>query len=174
MTTEELKRLFTRWKHDGNLVFVTGAGLSTPSGIKDFKTLDASRILSRYYASGHRTTFHKWVEENLKNDTIQPNDYHLLLEEIDAPVITQNIDGLHRNLTTLIELHGSISKAKCYCCDVIIDGDYTTHHNTICPTCNVTGAYDPAIVLYGDDIDPHDYARTEELLEHADTIVVMG
>ena len=87
MTAEKLKQLFTQWKHDGNLVFVTGAGLSTPSGIKDFKTLDASRILSRYYVEGHRDKFHKWVDENLKDDTIQPNEYHLLLEDIDAPVI---------------------------------------------------------------------------------------
>lgn len=174
MTAEELKQLFTQWKHDGNLVFVTGAGLSTPSGIKDFKTLDASRILSRYYAEGHRDKFHKWVDENLKDDTIQPNEYHLLLEEIDAPVITQNIDGLHRNLTTLVELHGSISKSKCYCCGAVIDGDYTTHQNTKCPDCAVTGAYDPAIVLYGDDIDSTNLAKTEELLENADKIVVMG
>lgn len=98
----------------------------------------------------------------------------MLLEEIDAPVITQNIDGLHRNLTTLVELHGSISKSKCYCCGAVIDGDATTHQNTKCPDCAVTGAYDPAIVLYGDDIDSTNLAKTEELLENADKIVVMG
>ena len=174
MTAEKLKQLFTQWKHDGNLVFVTGAGLSTPSGIKDFKTLDASRILSRYYVEGHRDKFHKWVDENLKDDTIQPNEYHLLLEDIDAPVIYTK----HR-WSTSKHNHASRTtreyfKSKCYCCGAVIDGDYTTHQNTKCPDCAVTGAYDPAIVLYGDDIDPTNLAKTEELLENADTIVVMG
>lgn len=152
-------------------VIVTGAGVSTPSGIPDFKTLDASHILSRDYANKHKERYYDFVETYLKGD-VKPNHVHKLLAEYPFPIITQNIDGLHSG--EVYEVHGSIKQSQCYCCGYKIDGDYTTHQKTKCPECKVTGAFEPAIVLYGDDLDLVLFVEVDKLLDEAEQIIVMG
>lgn len=156
-----------------NTIIVTGAGVSTPSGIPDFKTLNAQRILSRYYAEGHRDEYYNFVETQLKNPNIEKNWVHLLLEQYTFPIITQNIDGLHQN-GEIYEIHGTISKAQCYYCDFKIDKDYTELNDTICPDCNVKGCFEPAIVLYDDNIDYDMLNEIIDLFKNADQIIVLG
>ncbi|WP_338469484.1 NAD-dependent protein deacylase [Niallia sp. XMNu-256] len=183
-----------------NIVVLTGAGISTESGIKDFRSsqglyqLAPEYILSLDYFYQHPKEFYQFTIENLYHPKAEPNQGHEVLakwEQIGkvSSIITQNIDGLHQKAGSkeVIEFHGTVESAKCLNCgkryttnDMIarrnqMDDFYICNH---CQTVHSRERYiKPDVVLYGDAgewFTPLGFHSIIEKIEQADCILVLG
>jgi NAD-dependent deacetylase len=135
-------------------VAFTGAGISAASGIPTFEELgqDFREKLSREYWKYESEDFFSVIKQMKRAcDAANPNAAHQALAKYDIPVITMNIDGLHRRAGTrsLIEIHGSMEKVDCSVCGRSYDFD-VTDSSIYCPACG--GLLNTRVVLYGDDI----------------------
>ena len=187
---ERLQYLINNSKH---IVFFGGAGVSTESGIKDFRSKDGlynlqskygrpyEEMLSHTYFYEHTDTFYKFYKEFMIPEGVKPNAAHIFLANLekkkDVVVITQNIDGLHQEAGSkrVIELHGSIHRNHCDRCgefysldDLLkIEGDIP-----FCPKCH--GIIKPDVVLYE---EPLFEGVMEDALYHimnADLFIIAG
>lgn len=171
-----------------NIVVFTGAGMSTASGIKDFRgenglykeNINAETILSHSFFTNHPKEFYKFFRDNLINENIKPNEAHFLISELEKKgyvnsVITQNIDNLDKKAQTLnvIELHGNAENfycAKCkrkYKLEEIINMD-------IVPMCECGNIIRPDIVLYEEQLDTFNLMHSKEEIKNAKTLLVIG
>ena len=170
-----------------NIVVFTGAGLSTASGIKDFRgenglykeNINAETILSHSFFINNPKEFYKFFRENLINK-VKPNEAHLLISELEKKgyvnsVITQNIDNLDKQAGTLnvIELHGNAENFYCTKCkkkyklEEIINMD-------IVPICTCGNIIRPDIVLYEEQLDTFNLMHSMEEIKKASTLLVIG
>ena len=162
----QIEKLQSLINSSDRIVFFGGAGVSTESGIKDFRSKDGlynlqskygrpyEEMLSHTYFELHTDTFYKFYREFMINTTAKPNAAHKYLAELEKrkklTVITQNIDGLHQmaGSKNVIELHGSIHRNTCtncfrkYSLEDILKMDSTPR----CPVCG--GLIKPDVVLY--------------------------
>ena len=155
-------------QHD-NIVFFGGAGVSTESGIPDFRSQDGlyhqkydyppETILSHTFFLSHPDEFYKFYRDKMLCDTARPNAAHLKLAELEEAgklkaVITQNIDNLHQMAGShkVLELHGSVYRNHCMRCGKFYDFDYVKHSEGV-PRCECGGMVKPDVVLYEEGLD---------------------
>ena len=177
-------------QHD-NIVFFGGAGVSTESGIPDFRSQDGlyhqkydfppETILSHTFFLNHPEEFYKFYRDKMLCDTAKPNAAHLKLAELEEAgklkaVITQNIDGLHQAAGSkeVLELHGSVHRNYCTKCKKFFPLSYIVESKGI-PTCDECGAIiKPDVVLYEEGLDQSILTRSINHIAKADMLIIGG
>ncbi len=173
-----------------NIVFFGGAGVSTESGIPDFRSVDGlynqkwkyppETILSHSFFERDPAEYYRFHREKLVIDGVKPNRAHTRLAELEQEgklraVITQNIDGLHQaaGSKNVLELHGSILRAYCSRCRKPYDADVINHGQGV-PRCSCGGVIRPDIVLYEEGLDDDVIMRSIHYIRQADVLIVGG
>ena len=173
-----------------NIVFFGGAGVSTESGIPDFRSVDGlynqkwkyppETILSHSFFERYPEEYYRFHREKLVIDGVKPNRCHLRLAELEREgklraVVTQNIDGLHQaaGSKNVLELHGSILRAYCSRCRKSYDADLM-NHGTGVPRCGCGGVIRPDIVLYEEALDQDVMREAIHYIRNADVLIVGG
>ena len=175
-----------------NIVFFGGAGVSTESGIPDFrsesgifKSLEKygdtpENLVSHTYYMDYTKEFFDYYKENLIFKDAQPNPAHLKLAELEKAgklkaVITQNIDGLHQKAGSknVLELHGSIHRNYCQICEKEYDLDYILESDGI-PRCECGGIVKPDVVLYEESLNNAILNFSVDYISRADTLIIGG
>lgn len=188
----EISRLQHLIDTSNSIVFFGGAGVSTESGIKDFRSKDGlyrlqskygrpyEEMLSHTYFMNHTETFYEFYKEFMINKSAKPNAAHKFLAELEKKknltVITQNIDGLHQmaGSRNVLELHGSIHRNICMDCYERFDLSIVENSVGVprCPRCG--GIVKPDVVLYEEQLDQMVLEASINALEHADLLIVAG
>lgn len=170
-----------------NIVFFTGAGISVPSGIPDFRSADglytndlrAETIISHSYFMSHPKEFYQFYKDKMVYEDALPNIAHKWIAELEDSgkskgVITQNIDGLHlmAGSKNVVEIHGTIYKNHCMKChksyalkDILKDE---------IPLCDCGGIIKPDVVLYEESLEYKDIVKAISMIEKADTLIIIG
>ncbi len=173
-----------------NIVFFGGAGVSTESGIPDFRSVDGlyhqkwkyppEMILSRSFFDRDPEEFYRFYHAKLVVDNVQPNKAHIRLAELEREgklkaVITQNIDGLHQaaGSVNVLELHGSILKTYCSRCGKAYDPDIANRGEGV-PRCSCGGVIRPDIVLYEEPLNDEVMRSAIRYIRNADVLIVGG
>ncbi len=173
-----------------SIVFFGGAGVSTESGIPDFRSIDGlysqqwayppEIILSRSFFLQHPDEFFRFYREKLFVSGVHPNRAHEVLARLEhegkvSAVITQNIDGLHQQAGSekVIELHGSIHRNYCMECGAFYTVDYITRCDGV-PYCRCGGMVKPDVVLYEESLDTSLLEQSARLLRDADLLIIGG
>lgn len=187
---ESIAKLRDMVAESGNIVFFGGAGVSTESGIPDFRSVDGlynqkwkyppETILSRTFFERDPEEYYRFHREKLVVDGVKPNRAHLRLAELEAEgklkaVITQNIDGLHQaaGSKNVLELHGSILRAYCSRCRKKYDAD-VINKGTGVPRCGCGGVIRPDIVLYEEPLDDKIMYSAIDYIRKADVLIIGG
>ena len=173
------------------IVFFGGAGVSTESGIPDFRSVDGlynqkydyppETILSHSFFMAHPEEYYKFHRDKLVVDGANPNRAHLRLAELEREgklqaVITQNIDGLHQaaGSRTVYELHGSTLRNYCTRCGKFYDVDFIADSTGV-PRCTECGGIvKPDVVLYEEGLDEEVLSGAVNAIRHADTLIIGG
>ena len=181
-----------QWIADsGSIVFFGGAGVSTESGIPDFRSVDGlyrqqydeppETILSHTYFQRRTADFYRFYRAKMLCLDAQPNAAHRKLAELEAAgklkaVVTQNIDGLHQaaGSQTVYELHGSIHRNYCTQCHAFYGPDFIAGGEGVplCPVCG--GLVKPDVVLYEEGLDQETVKGAVEAIRRADVLMVGG
>lgn len=189
---EQIKTLKEMIEESHTIAFFTGAGISTLSGIPDFRSKNGlysnryhgkkpEKILHIKYFNKHPEEFYAFYREKLLIDNIDPNVIHLFISELqqlgkDVTVVTQNIDGLHEKAGSLkiYNLHGTIHKNYCVDCKKEYDIDYIKQTDGIpyCKECG--GIIRPAITFYGEFLDKETFKQARLDTKNADLLIVLG
>ena len=152
-----------------NIVFFGGAGVSTESGIPDFRSKDGlynqkydyppEEILSHTFFINHTDAFYKFYKDKMNSLKYEPNITHIKIAELEKKgkikaIVTQNIDGLHQKAGSknVYELHGSVLKNYCMKCHKFYDAEYVFTSKGI-PKCTCGGIIKPDVVLYEEALD---------------------
>ena len=175
----------------GNIVFFGGAGVSTESGIPDFRSTDGlyrqeykyppETILSHTFFEQNPEEFFRFYRAKLIPDkSVQPNAAHRRLAELEREgklraVITQNIDGLHQaaGSKNVLELHGSTLRNYCEKCGKFYDASYIKNSTGV-PRCTCGGRVKPDVVLYEEGLDERTLLRAVEYIAQADVLIIAG
>ena len=175
-----------------NIVFFGGAGVSTESGIPDFRSesgifnslkkygASPEQLVSHSYYIDHTEEFFNYYKENLVFKDAEPNPAHLKLAELEKAgklkaVITQNIDGLHQKAgsVNVLELHGSIHRNYCEFCQREYDLNYILNSKGI-PRCGCGGIIKPDVVLYEEPLNNEVLNSAVNFISKADTLIIGG
>lgn len=173
-----------------NIVFFGGAGVSTESGIPDFRSADGiyhqqyryspEQIVSHSFFVRNTEAFYEFYKDKMMFLEAKPNAAHLKLAQLEAEgklkaVITQNIDGLHQaaGSKTVWELHGSIHRNYCQKCGKFYDASYVKHADGV-PRCECGGLIKPDVVLYEEGLDPGVIDHSIRSIREADTLIIGG
>ena len=173
-----------------NIVFFGGAGVSTESGIPDFRSVDGlynqkydyppETILSHTFFMRKPEEFFKFYRDKMLCDTAKPNAAHLKLAEMEQTgklkaVITQNIDNLHQMAGSkkVLELHGSVYRNHCVKCGKSYDFKYMKESKGV-PRCSCGGVIKPDVVLYEEPLDEDVMARALHYIRQADVLLIGG
>lgn len=184
---EQLQQMIDRSE---NIVFFGGAGVSTESGIPDFRSVDGlyhqnydyppETIISHSFFVAHPEEFYKFYKEKMLILNAQPNAAHRKLAELErcgklAGVITQNIDGLHQAAGSkrVLELHGSVHRNYCMKCGKFYDAAYIRDAVGI-PWCTCGGMIKPDVVLYEESLDGNTLEQSVEMISHGDMLIIGG
>lgn len=181
---EKIKQLADIIKNSKNLVFFSGAGCSTDSGLKSFRGKDGlysslyknkyrpEEILSIDFFNRNKDIFIEYIEKEMSMKDIKPNIGHKSLAKLEElgilkAIITQNIDNLHQEAgnKNVIELHGSLKRWYCIACNK----NYT--YNT---ECNCGGVVRPEVTLYGEMLDENMVSKAIAAIQGADTLIIAG
>ena len=173
-------------------VFFGGAGMSTESGIPDFRSaggiysetlhqeFSPEQMASHSFLMAHPAEFFDFYRRRFVYLAAEPNPGHYALAELErrgilAAVVTQNIDGLHQaaGSQTVYELHGSIRRAHCMDCGAHYTLDYILHHRPI-PHCSCGGMVRPDVVLYEESLDNDTIEGAVTAIREADTLIIGG
>ena len=185
--TDRLQRIIDNSKR---IVFFGGAGVSTESGIPDFRSTDGlynqkydvppETILSRTYFDNNTEKFFEFYKDKMLALWAKPNAAHLKLAELEragklSAVITQNIDGLHQAAGSkkVYELHGSVHRNYCMKCGRLYDAQYVKNSRGV-PVCECSGLIKPDVVLYEEPLDSAVFAGAQREIERADTMIIAG
>ena len=173
-----------------SIVFFGGAGVSTESGIPDFRSPDGlynqkydvppEELLSHDYFFSHTEKFFEFYREKMLCLGAKPNKAHLKLAELEkagklTAVITQNIDGLHTaaGSKTVYELHGSVHRNYCLKCGKSYSAEYMLNSEGV-PHCECGGIIKPDVVLYEEGLDEETMENAVRAISRADTLIVGG
>lgn len=188
--TDEVKKLKELIDGTDNIVFFGGAGVSTESGIPDFRSVDGlyhqqwddppETILSHTYYERYPEKFFAFYRAKLLCEGAKPNAAHLKLAEWEKEgklkaVITQNIDGLHQaaGSKNVLELHGSIHRCYCMRCGRPYPAE-RVNHGTGVPHCDCGGIIRPDIVFYEECLDEDVLSKSIRYIREAEVLIVGG
>ncbi|EHM37210.1 NAD-dependent protein deacylase [Anaeroglobus geminatus] len=187
----DLERFALMIKESNNIVFFGGAGVSTESGIPDFRSVDGlynqkykfrpETILSHTFYVNNKDEFYRFYRDKMLCLDAAPNAAHLKLAELERAgklkaVITQNIDGLHQKAGSknVLELHGSVHRNYCEQCRKFFDAAYMKASAGI-PVCDACGGpIKPDVVLYEESLDDGVIAATVRYIREADMLIIGG
>ncbi len=190
MDNEKIARLQQMIDESQKIVFFGGAGVSTESGIPDFRSQDGlysqkypyppETILSRTFYDKEPEWFYRFYREKMICKGAKPNAAHLKLAELEKKgkllaVITQNIDGLHTAAGSrcVLELHGSVHRNYCRKCGKLYDAEWITSFDNI-PECSCGGRVKPDVVLYEEALDNKTLERAVRAIGAADMMIIGG
>ena len=173
-----------------NIVFFGGAGVSTESGIPDFRSVDGlyhqkfryppETILSHTFYERHKEEFFDFYRQKLIAPEARPNAAHVKLAQWERDgklkaVITQNIDGLHQMAGSheVLELHGSVLRNYCERCGKFYGVDAILHSTGV-PKCSCGGDIKPDVVLYEESLDQDVLAKAVHYIRQADLMIIGG
>ena len=173
-----------------SIVFFGGAGVSTESGIPDFRGIDGlyaqtyayppERILSHDFFFSHTSAFYRFYRDKMLELDAKPNAAHKKLSELEAAgkltgVVTQNIDGLHQAAGSkhVMELHGSVHRNYCMKCHRFFDASYMLHSAGV-PKCECGGVIKPDVVLYEEGLDNEVVSDAIRTIAEAEVMIVGG
>lgn len=185
-----LERFREIMKETDNVVFFGGAGVSTESGIPDFRSVDGlynqkydyppETILSHTFYKNRTEEFYRFYRDKMLCLTAKPNKAHLKLAQWEAEgklkaVVTQNIDGLHQAAGSkkVLELHGSVHRNYCERCHKLYDAEYILHSEGI-PRCECGGTIKPDVVLYEEGLDNQTLSEAVACISAADVLIIGG
>lgn len=189
--TESAKKLKELVDGSDNIVFFGGAGVSTESGIPDFRSEDGlyrqqydyppETILSHTFYESKPEEFFRFYRAKLLSPGARPNAAHLKLAELERrgklkAVITQNIDGLHQaaGSRAVLELHGSVLRNHCEACGKAHDVDFMLRSQGV-PRCTACGGrVKPDVVLYEEELDLELLEQAVRRIAEADLLIVGG
>lgn len=186
----DIEKLQNMINDSNNIVVFTGAGVSTESGLKDFRSKDGiynmkykyppEEILSHSFFFSHIEEFYEFYKDKLNSLKYEPNITHKKLAKLENEgkldaVITQNIDGLHQKAGSKVvyELHGTIMKNYCLSCKKEYDAKYVFESNGV-PRCTCGAVIKPNVVLYGENLDKGVMALSALAISNADMLIVAG
>ena len=191
MDTEKLNELRQIIEDSDNIVFFGGAGVSTESGIPDFRSVDGlynqkykyppETIISHSFYRRNPEEFYRFYKDKMIFADAKPNKAHIKLAELEKQgklkaVITQNIDGLHQmaGSRNVIELHGSVHRNYCEKCHAFYDLDYIVNSDGVpkCEKCG--GTVKPDVVLYEEGLDQQTVEGAVHAIARADCLIVAG
>ena len=190
---EELREII---ENSRKIVFFGGAGVSTESGIPDFRSESGlynakqeygrspEEMLSTDFFDRHTDIFYDYYKKNLIALWAKPNAAHIALAKLEeqgklSSVITQNIDGLHQmaGSKTVYELHGSVHRNRCRWCGKFHSLDYILDEKNCkngVPHCECGGVVKPDVVLYGEMLDEECMRNSAMEISSADTLIIGG
>lgn len=188
--TEDVKKLKDWIAESKKIVFFGGAGVSTESGIPDFRSTDGlynqhyawppETILSHSFFCSHTEEFYRFYREKMLFLEAQPNPAHLALARLEregklTAVVTQNIDGLHQKAGSrnVLELHGSVLRNYCRRCGAFHPVE-VVQKSTGVPRCTCGGTIKPDVVLYEENLDEQTLFRAVEAIREADLLIIGG
>lgn len=189
--TEAVEKLQEIIDESRNIVFFGGAGVSTESGIPDFRSKDGlynqkykyppEQIISHSFFVHNPEEFYIFYKDRMLISGAKPNAAHRKLAELEkagklSAVVTQNIDGLHQMAGSkkVYELHGSVLRNYCTRCHKFFDVDYIKDASGI-PYCDVCGGIvKPDVVLYEESLDTDTIVGAVNAITNADTLIVAG
>lgn len=190
MDSEKLKKLQNIVSDAKSMVFFGGAGVSTESGIPDFRSVDGlyhlkydvppETILSHTYFMAHTEKFFDFYRDKMLYLNARPNPAHLKLAELEkagilSAVVTQNIDGLHQlaGSRNVLELHGSVHRNYCTECGRKFDAEFILDSDGI-PRCECGGTVKPDVVLYEESLPDATVTAAIRAISHADVLIIGG
>ncbi len=185
--TEQLKQWI---EASDNIVFFGGAGVSTESGIPDFRSVDGlyhqkydyppETILSHTFYMEKTEEFYKFYRDKMLALDAKPNAAHLKLVELEEKgklkaVVTQNIDGLHQaaGSKNVLELHGSVHRNYCRKCGKLYDAHYIKESTGV-PMCACGGQIKPDVVLYEEGLDSVTMQAAIHFISEAEILIIGG
>lgn len=186
-TPEQLQNVIDNSRR---IVFFGGAGVSTESGIPDFRSVDGlynqkydyppEQILSHTFFMHNTEDFYRFYRDKMLCLDKKPNKAHLKLAELEragklTAVVTQNIDGLHQAAGSkkVYELHGSVLRNYCMKCGKFYSAEYIKNSNGI-PKCECGGVIKPDVVLYEEGLDDSTVTGALRAIQTADTLIIAG
>lgn len=187
---KEIERLQELIDKYDNIVFFGGAGVSTESGIPDFRSVDGlysqkyeyppETILSHSFFMRNPEAFYKFYQDKMLCDTAKPNAAHLKLAELERSgklraVITQNIDNLHQMAGSkkVLELHGSVHRNYCMKCGKFYGFAHMKAAKGV-PRCQCGGMIKPDVVLYEEGLDNDTISRSVHAISQAQVLIIGG
>ncbi|MBP3620421.1 MAG: NAD-dependent protein deacylase [Lachnospiraceae bacterium] len=186
-----INKLKTAIEECNYIVFFGGAGVSTESGIPDFRSVDGlysqkykyppETIVSHSFYMSRTEEFYEFYKDKMLFLDAKPNKAHKKLAELEEmgklkAVVTQNIDGLHQAAGSkeVLELHGSVHRNYCQRCNKFFDLEYIVKSEGV-PCCDECGGtVKPDVVLYEEGLDQSILARTVNHIAHADMLIIGG
>lgn len=191
MQDTELQTL-QKWVNESNrIVFFGGAGVSTESGVPDFRSVDGlynqkydyppEEILSHTFYRRRPEEFYRFYRDKMLYTDVKPNAAHLKLAELEekgklSAVVTQNIDGLHQAAGSkrVYELHGSVHRNYCEECGKFFDMQYIIDSDSV-PKCDKCGGpVKPDVVLYEEGLDSNTMNGALKAISEADMLIIGG
>ena len=187
---ENIRKLKELIDGSDNIVFFGGAGVSTESGIPDFRSVDGlyhqtfkyppETILSHTFYETHTEEFYQFYRAKMLAPDARPNAAHYKLAQWEQEgrlkaVITQNIDGLHQKAGSreVLELHGSVLRNYCTRCGKFYDLDFILHTTGV-PRCECGSVVKPDVVLYEEPLDENVMAQAIRYIRQADVLLIGG
>lgn len=184
---EKLKKIIDKSNY---IVFFGGAGVSTESGVPDFRSVDGlynqkykyppETILSHSFFMKKPEDFYDFYKEKMLIHGVLPNNAHKALAKLEQmdklkAIITQNIDGLHQaaGSRNVYELHGSVHRNHCMKCGKFYDFEYIYNSEGV-PRCNCGGMIKPDVVLYEEGLDENTVNESVRHISNADTLIIGG
>lgn len=182
-------------EESNNIVFFGGAGVSTESGIPDFRSNDGlynqhdiqfdkyepEYLLSRECLYNNPKVFYEFYRQKMDTRNIEPNITHKVLAKMERigklkAIVTQNIDGLHQKAGSknVFEIHGTTQRNYCSKCKKEYSSDYIFTTNEIIPKCECRGQIRPDVTLYGEQLPENAVIGAINAIQKADMLIVGG
>lgn len=185
-----IKQLQDLIDNSQSIVFFGGAGVSTESGIPDFRSVDGlynqkydyppEQILSHTFFERNTEEFYRFYRDKMLCLDKKPNKAHLKLVELEkagklSAVVTQNIDGLHQaaGSKNVFELHGSVLRNYCRKCGKFYSAEHIKNSTGV-PLCGCGGVIKPDVVLYEEGLDDNTVNGAVNSISRADTLIIAG
>lgn len=190
--SEKISRLQDMIDSTNNICVFTGAGISCPSGIPDFRSADGiynektnsryspEQLISRTVFDREPELFFEFYKSKMLYPDAKPNPAHIYFADLEkkgkkVSVVTQNIDGLHQaaGSTDVIELHGSVHRNYCMICKKFFDMNYVKDYDGV-PKCSCGGTVKPDVVLYEEPLDENATMNAIERISTCETLIIIG
>ena len=191
--TEKITALKEVINNTRKMCVFTGAGISCPSGIPDFRSANGlynektkgsytpEQIISHSFFMSKPEMFYEFYKNKMMYLDAKPNDAHIYFAQLEkhgktVSVITQNIDGLHQmaGSTDVVELHGSIHRNFCMKCHKSYDAKYVKYYDGIPKCSDCGGTVKPDVVLYEEPLDEIAAYKAIEKISEAETLIIIG
>lgn len=187
---DKIKELVTLIKTSKKTVFFGGSGVSTESGLKDFRSKDGlyhekyiyppEEILSHHFFLENTKEFYKFYRDKLNSLNYKPNITHIILAKLEekgllSSIITQNIDGFHQmaGSKNVLELHGSVWRNYCMKCHKSYEAE-NVFSSTDVPKCSCGGIIKPEVVLYEESLNQETLQQAIKEISTADLLIIGG